>query len=224
MDAWIDLTKPLDESTEIYTEGTYRDPDVAAELWADHLRQGYEVWRLELGTQTGTHIDAPRHFDPEGATIDALRPEECVGTYRAVTVAELSLTNEAPAAISMREWNGVTALVLDARSIDPPQEPAPLDTGSAPKEPAQHPARLSPQAVEAIATCPCRLIVLIGEPLVAHPDPFSFHRRLAACGKFLVEDTREDVGELPRRGHIIALPLRLTGLSGSPARLLIRGM
>ena len=91
-------------------------------------------------------------------------------------------------------------------------------------EPAKRPPlELTPEAVEAVAACPCRVIVVIGEVAVAHPDPFYFHRRIAECGKYLVEDTREDVGILPGEGQIIALPLRLIGLSGSPARVLIRG-
>lgn len=219
MDAWIDLTKPLDETTAIYAEGPYRDPNFAAELWASHAAHGYEVWRLELGTQSGTHIDAPRHFDLNGVTIDALRPEECMGSYRLVTVDDLSPTSEGPqSATAMCHWNGVTALVLDARPTgltSSPQEPS-HKTASAPR-------MLTTEAVEAVATCPCRLIVVIGEPSVAHSDPFYFHRRLAECGKFLVEDTREDSGILPREGQIVALPMRFTGLSGSPVRVLIRG-
>ncbi len=244
---WIDLTKPLDDSAEIYAEDSYRDPEFAAELWTDHALRGYEVWRLEMGTQTGTHIDAPRHFDPEGETIDALGPKECVGHYVLVTVEELLasagaaaegnrvegsrvseiLPNE-PGRNSACEWlrletghfssDGlVTAVVLDARVSD--------QLTLTPRESAKPPcpAMLSPEAVEAIATAPCRLIVVIGEVSAQHPTPFYFPRRLAACGKFLVEDTREDIAELPREGHIIALPLRLTGLSGSPARVLIRG-
>lgn len=231
MGGWIDLTKSLDDATETYAEGRYRDPDFSARLWSDHAVQGYEVWRLELGTQTGTHIDAPRHFDPNGATIDALCPEQCVGTYQLVTVGEL-----AEHAARAPDWASVTVLVLDARptnaasrarstntvpaarSTDSPREP--MDRAEPAKRP---PLELTPEAVEAVAAHPCRVIVVIGEVMVAHPDPFYFHRRIAECGKYLVEDTREDVGILPREGQIIALPLRLIGLSGSPARVLIRG-
>lgn len=221
MGGWIDLTKSLDDATEIYAEGLYRDPDFGAGLWSDHAGQGYEVWRLELGTQTGTHIDAPRHFDPNGVTIDALRPEQCVGTYRLVTVGELGKS-----AATARNWAGVTVLILDARpastvpgarSADLLREPSRVSA------PAHRPLQITPEAVEAVAVCPCRVIVVIGEVTVAHADPFHFHRRLAECGKYLVEDTREDVGNLPGEGQIIALPLRLMGLSGSPARVLIRG-
>ncbi len=247
MDTWIDLTKPLDDSTKIYGQGSYRDPDFSVALWADCAVQGYEVWRLELGSQTGTHIDAPRHFNPTGVTIDELRPDECVGSYRLVAVDELLASTAVVAEENLtvrrnvsrlwttrQGWNtasertrsekghlsltgSVTAIVLDVRvagqSLTMPHE------SSIP----QCPAKLTPEAVEAIATAPCRLIVVIGEANVDHPDPFYFPRRLAACEKFLVEDTREDVGELPREGQIIALPLYLTGLSGSPARVLIRG-
>ncbi len=192
MDEWIDLTKPLDHSMEIYEEGNYRDPAFRSIPWADHTAQGFEVWQLGLGTQTGTHIDAPRHFDPEGATIDSLDPTECVGSYRLLLPDEVDRCEE-------YDWSAATAIVVDARSSLP----------------------MAPAAIEALAACPPRLIVLIGEIAVAHPDSLFFHRHLARHGKFLLEDTRSDVGPIPREGRIVALPLRLVALSGSPARVLL---
>ncbi len=192
MTEWIDLTRPLTESTEIYRDGTYSDPEFHAVRWSDHEARGYEVWRLELGTQTGTHIDAPRHFDPEGATIESLRPDDCVGAYRLLRVDEAERCGE-------QDWAGVAALVLDARA----------------------PVAISAAAVEALGRCVPRLVVLLGEIAVSHPDPLYFHRHLAGCGKFLLEDTRCDVGQIPRQGRIVALPLGLVGLSGSPARVLL---
>ncbi|OFW61281.1 MAG: hypothetical protein A2133_11065 [Actinobacteria bacterium RBG_16_64_13] len=46
------------------------DPRVAFTRVRTHERDGYEVAQLCLGTHSGTHVDAPRHFFPEGATLD----------------------------------------------------------------------------------------------------------------------------------------------------------
>src|SRR5262245_22415177 len=35
-------------------------------------QDGYEIHRISLGNHTGTHIDAPAHFVPNGATITEL--------------------------------------------------------------------------------------------------------------------------------------------------------
>jgi arylformamidase len=68
----IDLTKSLDENLFIYTSGNYSDPHLQIEVWCTVQEQGYKVSRLSMGTQTGTHIDAPVHFIAGGATLEAL--------------------------------------------------------------------------------------------------------------------------------------------------------
>src|SRR5690606_35798325 len=39
---------------------------------------------LSLSLHNGTHLDAPFHYDADGATVDALSPELCVGPARVV--------------------------------------------------------------------------------------------------------------------------------------------
>ncbi len=46
-----------------------------------------EVSRWLIGAHTGTHIDAPRHFVPDGKTVEALPLETFVGPVRVVDVA-----------------------------------------------------------------------------------------------------------------------------------------
>ena len=47
--------------------------------FASHEVQGFQVSEIRLGTHTGTHIDAPRHFFPEGSTLDAYPLHRLVG-------------------------------------------------------------------------------------------------------------------------------------------------
>lgn len=112
MSDWIDLTKPLDASTRAYREGDYRDPEFRATPWCSHAGRGFQVSRLELGTQTGTHIDAPRHFDPSGATIDSWLPEDCIGRY-------LLVRPEGTDQCAEVDWSELTALIIDARASAP---------------------------------------------------------------------------------------------------------
>lgn len=195
MNDWIDLTRKLDEHLWIYREDGYADPPLVVERWAARATAGFEVWRLALGTQTGTHIDAPCHFADGGATLDALPAGACVGTFRLVTADRLADPDAHP------EWAGESHLLLDARM----------------------PHRAATQAIDALLALPPRMIVMVGCVTPAHDDPLWFHRRVARAGKFLAEDTLEDIGALPAAGDIIAMPLRLVGVSGSPARVLVRG-
>jgi kynurenine formamidase len=52
------------------------DPDVRIEPHATHEADGYRVSRVALGSHTGTHVDAPAHTEPDGATLGAFDPED----------------------------------------------------------------------------------------------------------------------------------------------------
>ena len=84
----LDLTKPINSSLEIYADANYRDPDFSCTEWASIERQGYRVSALTLGTQTGTHIDAPAHFNASGKCLDELSLENLIGSYFLIDLPE----------------------------------------------------------------------------------------------------------------------------------------
>ncbi len=55
------------------------DPAVRTVAARGHDADGYEVTEICLGSHAGTHIDAPRHFFAEGATLDRFPLERLVG-------------------------------------------------------------------------------------------------------------------------------------------------
>jgi len=77
----IDLTRVLDEYLPVYADDQYQDPDYVTETWCTVETQGYWVSKLSLGTQTGTHIDAPAHFKAGGETLDTLPVQRLMGPY-----------------------------------------------------------------------------------------------------------------------------------------------
>ncbi|MCA0172183.1 cyclase family protein [Bacillus sp. RAR_GA_16] len=62
----IDLSIPITLETPIYPGDPKPDIHPAAELDKD----GYQVTQLNIGSHTGTHVDAPFHFQKEGERID----------------------------------------------------------------------------------------------------------------------------------------------------------
>jgi kynurenine formamidase len=50
-------------------------------------RDGWNARRLDLYSHCGTHMDAPRHFIPEGSTIDAVDLTVCFGPARLINLA-----------------------------------------------------------------------------------------------------------------------------------------
>ncbi len=62
----VDLSHRIETGMQTYPG----DPDVTVRDHATHAEDGYRVDALELGSHAGTHVDAPAHTEPGGATID----------------------------------------------------------------------------------------------------------------------------------------------------------
>jgi kynurenine formamidase len=70
----VDMTHTLREDFPTF-EGT---PPFTRSQVATLARDGYNMFRLTYDEHVGTHIDAPRHFTIDGATVDALPIEQLV--------------------------------------------------------------------------------------------------------------------------------------------------
>ncbi len=55
------------------------DPPPAFASYATLEKDGVNVTRLTLGSHTGTHLDAPKHFIQDGIGIDQIPPNKLVG-------------------------------------------------------------------------------------------------------------------------------------------------
>jgi arylformamidase len=73
----IDLTMPIEEGMTTFPSANH--PRVEISQLARHGIEGRETRKLVLGTHTGTHIDAPRHFIRGGGTVDDIPLEQMNG-------------------------------------------------------------------------------------------------------------------------------------------------
>ena len=71
----IDLSNPIAPGIPVWP--TF--PEVDLEKTAHAARDGFTMERLEMRTHTGTHIDAPQHFVPEGKSLDDFSIETFMG-------------------------------------------------------------------------------------------------------------------------------------------------
>ena len=71
----IDLTHELHNGMPIYPGDT--SPSFVS--YATLEKNGVNLTKLTLGSHTGTHIDAPRHFIPDGIGVDRIPPNKLVG-------------------------------------------------------------------------------------------------------------------------------------------------
>jgi arylformamidase len=83
----IDLTMTLEEGMQTFWG--YWHPFVEITQLGRHGIENRETRKLTLGTHTGTHMDAPRHFIPGGETVDNISLDQLVGP---ATVIDLSGT------------------------------------------------------------------------------------------------------------------------------------
>lgn len=63
----VDLTHPIEDGMQTYPG----DPSVSIAPAATMADDGARVSALSLGSHAGTHVDAPAHTEPDGATLGA---------------------------------------------------------------------------------------------------------------------------------------------------------
>ena len=152
----IDLTKILDGNLSIYTSGTYSDPPFQIETWCTIQKQGYKVSSLSMGTQTGTHIDAPAHFVEDGATLEALPLQALVGQYLWVDLNQVMQSEESEFKPIHREE---TILFLTS-------------SGQAETD-------ISQEIFDALLELPCPVWVTVYGVRVMGHEPMYFHQALS---------------------------------------------
>jgi arylformamidase len=80
---WIDITVP------IYNELVHwpGDPPVSIERVTDMEKGAMNnVSKICMGSHTGTHVDAPRHFIKNGQKVGAMSSDQMIGTARVIEI------------------------------------------------------------------------------------------------------------------------------------------
>lgn len=78
----LDLSHLISADTQVYPGDPV--PQLSPATTID--RDGYNVLHVSMGSQTGTHVDAPYHFLADGARIDAMELSMFLGP---ATVADV---------------------------------------------------------------------------------------------------------------------------------------
>ena len=78
----VDLSLPLTNDTQVYPG----DPEPEIKVATTIKEDGYNLHYVNIGSQTGTHVDAPYHFLQEGETIEKVDLSYFIGTGVIVNV------------------------------------------------------------------------------------------------------------------------------------------
>jgi kynurenine formamidase len=205
---WFDLTLPVRPGMPVYPG----DPPVAFLSHNALADDGFAVTAVRLGTHSGTHVDAPAHFLASGRTVDETPLTALVGPARVVDLGDLGHGEEIGPEQLGRLSLGDRLLLRSGWSGQ-------YDT------PAYYEAfpSLARGTVRKLATAGVALIGLETPSLCAEAcADAAAHRELLEAGVVIIEGLT-GLASLPNRAWLIALPLPLVGLDGSPCRVIARG-
>jgi arylformamidase len=195
----IDITRPLTAGMLVYPGDM-----VPSFCQADHGR--YLISNLHMSSHTGTHIDAPAHYLKNGDTIDRIPLDHIIGSCRVVDVS--GAENSSITAADLRgRLRGVRRLLLKTSFSS-------RDTFC-----EDYPS-LAYDAACSITDSRIECVGIDSPSVESYVCDGSVHRRLLANGCLIIELL--DLSDVPEGDYeMMALPLRLAGLDGSPARVIL---
>ncbi len=207
----IDLTMVISSDTRVYPGS----PQPSVGRYKTHQEQGVQVTRLDMSVHAGTHMDAPRHFFPEGVSIDQLPLDKLMGEAVLLDLGYLApgsrieLPELKPFAEKIRPGDIVTIYTAYEKCLDDEKY-----------------CFLAPEAAQRLVD---RGIKCLGmdspsvDPLnrtggTAGRQTHPAHHVLLGAGIPIVEGL-VNLKALPEgRFHFCCLPLSIAGGDGSPAR------
>ncbi|MEO7712647.1 MAG: cyclase family protein [Gemmatimonadaceae bacterium] len=173
---------------------------------------GANVSRLDMGSHSGTHVDAPKHFFDDGAGVDALPLDVLMGPARLIAFAD-TVKSIGESDLRAHDLTGVTRLLMRTRNS------AWLASGATDFHPDY--TFLAPDGAAYLVSLG---IKLVGVDYLSveqfHSGHHRTHRTLLERGVVIVEGlvlTEPPPGDYELR----CLPLKLSGLDGAPARAVL---
>ena len=194
----IDITRPLSAATVSYPGDTppqFSQRDAGLYLISD----------LSMNSHSGTHIDAPVHYLKTGDTIDTVPLDHLIGPCRVIDVTGAGSAITA-AALTGRLCTAKRILLKTAFSRETQF-----------KEDYPH---LTNDAAELLIRNGVLCVGIDSFSIEAFVCDGSVHRTLLKSGCIIVE-LLDLSGVCGGEYEMAALPLRLVGLDGAPARVVL---
>jgi arylformamidase len=198
MSTYYDVTHELSEETPVYPGDI--EPRFTQEDCGQYLLTG-----IQMSTHSGTHIDAPSHYLKNDESIDKVPVTALIGPCRVIEVSEV--TGEIPEEKLTGRIDGATRILL--------------------KTGCNFHGGFNPGYIS-LGLAAAKLLTAAGIIVVGTDSPSiekfhgngDVHRELLGKGIVIIEFL--DLAGVPEGDYqMVALPLRLRGLDGSPARVVL---
>jgi len=205
MSDWIDISQRLDEKVAVWPGDT---PFSYKLTWNKEESGSVNVGQIIMSTHTGTHIDAPFHFDHNGKKVIDLNVNLYIGRSRVIHLPNKSSIGVKE--LSDFELTGITRLLIRTDAWTDRRH-FPVDI-----------PRIEPELASYLSKFGVRLIGL-DLPSVDPIDSkeLSAHHELANHGIHILEGLVLD-NITPGDYELAALPLPLAEADGSPVRAVVR--
>ena len=208
---WVDVSASLDPATTPVYEG---DAPMTLRFLRD-MRRGdpLTLSALSLGSHSGTHVDAPMHFVPGGASVDRVPLEALIGPARVVDVPDSVQAIDA-AELERHAWRGAPRVLFRTRS----SHRAWMRSATFHRDFAY----VAPDAAQRAADAGVRLVGIdyLSAERFGAPAPAT-HRILLGRGIPIVEGLALE-GVSAGDYDLIVLPIKVAGHEGAPARAVVR--
>jgi len=168
--------------------------------------------RLEMSAHTGTHIDAPVHFIKGESGVDSLPLEALIGPAAVVHIPDVQ---------------AISAAELEKAGIPNDAERVLLKTDNAKlaiqSEFNENYSFITPEGARFMIDSGIRLVGIDYLSVAQYGHGDAVHQALLGAGTIIIEglDLR---GVEPGFYNMIALPLKIAGCDGAPARVVLEKM
>lgn len=207
----IDLTMKISETTPVFPGS----PGPQFIEWSDIKNDGYNLELLFFSSHTGTHMDAPYHFENKGIKVDEIPMSRLVTSAIMIKLSKDANRLITKADITSFERNN--AVIPDGSSVI-------FHTGwqrnlGRPNFFAQNPG-LGESAAQYLASKEVNMVGIDAPSIdVGKSRSFAVHHVLLG-NNILVVENLTNLHRVPegRLFDFIVLPLKLKGATGSPVR------
>ena len=166
---------------------------------------------LNMSAHSGTHVDAPFHFVPDGATIESLPLEIFIGPALVQAVdAGRYITKEHVGAMNLKGESRVLFKTRNSQLLHQPNYDPDF-------------VAFSTEAAEELVARGVKLVGLDYLSVAHAEEQVEVHRAFLDHGVVLLEGI--DLSEIrPGRYELICFPVRLRGSDGAPCRAVLRDL
>jgi arylformamidase len=205
---WLDISIRLHDGM-LHWPG---DPEVRINRVADVEKgDGHTISEICMGSHSGTHVDAPRHFIRGGTSVDEMPFDVMMGEARVIEISdELAIKREELEKIVIRPGERILFKTRNSPRV--------WKTGSFMSDYVY----LSLDAAKFLAE---RQVKMVGIDYLSvgpyEQDGKIVHETLLKNGVWIIE-ALDLSGVSAGKYYLVCLPLKIAGGDGAPARVVVR--